>query len=108
MTELRRDSKPASRAWRKDVGRVQRRPADLCVTRRCLQCQTAQCTLVKTLEALQILPLLSVPPTLSWDVEASKPDRRIYLSACRACGFEAEKGQIMVGDELEASVSSNS
>jgi FMN phosphatase YigB (HAD superfamily) len=55
-----------------------------------------------SLEALEILPLLACPPTLSWDVEADKPDRRIYEAACKACGEVPGPGVIMVGDELKA------
>lgn len=57
-----------------------------------------------TLDALGISPLLTCKPTLSWDVEASKPDKRIYEAACRACGEEVGEGVLMVGDELEAYV----
>ena len=59
---------------------------------------------VKTLESLHILPLLSHPPTLSWDVEISKPDPRIFQTACEACDEQPAEGVIMVGDELEACV----
>ncbi|WOO82565.1 Haloacid dehalogenase-like hydrolase domain-containing protein 3 [Vanrija pseudolonga] len=55
-----------------------------------------------TLTALGIEDLLSFPPTLSWDVEASKPDREIFARACDACGEAMGEGVIMVGDELEA------
>lgn len=59
------------------------------------------------LEALSILPLLSHPPTLSWDVEASKPDPTIFRRACEACGEASGEGVIMVGDELKAYVQRN-
>lgn len=55
-----------------------------------------------TLTALGIEELLTFPPTLSWDVEASKPDREIFARACAACGEAVGEGVIMVGDELEA------
>ncbi|CAK9783202.1 HAD-like protein [Cutaneotrichosporon oleaginosum] len=55
-----------------------------------------------TLDALEIEPLITCGPTLSWDVEAAKPDRRIYEAACKACGVDPGPGVIMVGDELEA------
>ncbi|KAI9637171.1 HAD-like domain-containing protein [Dioszegia hungarica] len=58
--------------------------------------------ILKTLDALHILPLLSYPPILSWDVENSKPDRRIYDHALESCGETDRKGVLMVGDELEA------
>jgi phosphoglycolate phosphatase-like HAD superfamily hydrolase len=57
---------------------------------------------VKTLDALSILPLLSYPPTLSWDVEASKPSDEIYRQACLTCQEDIDEGIIMVGDELKA------
>jgi FMN phosphatase YigB (HAD superfamily) len=57
---------------------------------------------VKTLESLKILPLLTAPPTLSWDVEVSKPDPEIFRRACKLCGEEPAEGVIMVGDELKA------
>lgn len=60
---------------------------------------------VKTLDSLKILPLLTCPPTLSWDVEASKPSAEIYQAACRLCGEDLGEGVIMVGDELKAYVS---
>lgn len=59
---------------------------------------------VKTLESLGILPMLTHPPTLSWDVEASKPSPLIYQAACKSCGEDAGDGIIMVGDELKACV----
>ncbi|KAL1408668.1 hypothetical protein Q8F55_005481 [Vanrija albida] len=55
-----------------------------------------------TLTALGIEDLLAFPPTLSWDVEASKPDREIFARACAACGEDMGEGVLMVGDELEA------
>nr|XP_031858266.1 uncharacterized protein CI109_006317 [Kwoniella shandongensis]KAA5525338.1 hypothetical protein CI109_006317 [Kwoniella shandongensis] len=58
--------------------------------------------ILKTLESLKILPLLSHPPTLSWDVEAAKPSSKIFESACKACEEEMGEGVIMVGDELKA------
>lgn len=58
--------------------------------------------ILRTLSALRILPLLSCPPTLSWDVEAAKPDKRIYEAACKLCMENVGDGVIMVGDELEA------
>lgn len=58
--------------------------------------------ILRTLSALRILPLLTCPPILSWDVEAAKPDRRIYEAACKLAGEEIGDGVIMVGDELEA------
>lgn len=58
--------------------------------------------ILRTLSALRILPLLTSPPVLSWDVEAAKPDRRIYEAACKLAGEEMGDGVIMVGDELEA------
>ena len=60
--------------------------------------------IVLTLEALGILPQLSFPPTLSWDVEHAKPDSRIYEAACKRCGEEPGEGVLMVGDELKACV----
>jgi len=61
--------------------------------------------LVKTLEALGILPLLSYPPVLSWDVEAAKPSSEIFHRACEVCEEEPDQGVMMVGDELKAYVS---
>ncbi|BEI82632.1 hypothetical protein CcaverHIS002_0305000 [Cutaneotrichosporon cavernicola] len=55
-----------------------------------------------SLDALEISQFISCGPTLSWDVEAGKPDKRIYEAACKACGVEPGPGVIMVGDELEA------
>lgn len=55
-----------------------------------------------TLDALQIAPLLTCPPTLSWDVEVSKPSAEIYKAACAACGEVPGEGVMMVGDEIEA------
>ncbi|BEJ13462.1 hypothetical protein CspHIS471_0306360 [Cutaneotrichosporon sp. HIS471] len=55
-----------------------------------------------SLDALEISEFISCGPTLSWDVEAQKPDKRIYEAACKACGVEPGPGVIMVGDELEA------
>jgi len=60
--------------------------------------------IVLTLEALGILPQLSFPPTLSWDVEHAKPDSRIYKAACKRCGEEPGEGVLMIGDELKACV----
>jgi phosphoglycolate phosphatase-like HAD superfamily hydrolase len=62
--------------------------------------------IVKTLEALRILPLLSYPPVLSWDVEASKPSPEMFKRACELCEEQRGQGVIMVGDELKACVSS--
>ncbi|KAK8850741.1 hypothetical protein IAR55_004661 [Kwoniella newhampshirensis] len=58
--------------------------------------------ILRTLDSLKILPLLSHPPTLSWDVEAAKPSPKIFEAACQACGEEVDEGVIMVGDELKA------
>ncbi|WVQ95417.1 hypothetical protein IAU59_002514 [Kwoniella sp. CBS 9459] len=58
--------------------------------------------ILKTLSSLEILPLLSHPPTLSWDVEAAKPSQKIYEAACKACDEVPGEGVIMVGDELKA------
>lgn len=56
------------------------------------------------MSALDLTKFMSYPPTLSWNVEASKPDPKIYLRACEACGEEPGEGIIMVGDELKAYV----
>nr|XP_019050909.1 hypothetical protein I302_01352 [Kwoniella bestiolae CBS 10118]OCF29839.1 hypothetical protein I302_01352 [Kwoniella bestiolae CBS 10118] len=58
--------------------------------------------ILKTLDSLKILPLLTYQPTLSWDVEFAKPAKEIYLAACKACQEEPGEGIIMVGDELKA------
>ncbi|ORX40875.1 HAD-like domain-containing protein [Kockovaella imperatae] len=58
--------------------------------------------ILKTLDALSITHLLSYPPTLSWDVELSKPDPAIFQKACESCGESVGEGVIMVGDELKA------
>ncbi|WWC92549.1 uncharacterized protein L201_007508 [Kwoniella dendrophila CBS 6074] len=58
--------------------------------------------ILKTLDSLRILPLLSYPPTLSWDIEAAKPSSKIYEAACKACEEEIGQGIIMIGDELKA------
>jgi FMN phosphatase YigB (HAD superfamily) len=60
--------------------------------------------IVKTLEALGILPLLSYPPVLSWDVEAAKPSSELFDRACEVCEEEPSQGVMMVGDELKAYV----
>jgi FMN phosphatase YigB (HAD superfamily) len=60
--------------------------------------------IVKTLEALGILPLLSYPPILSWDVEAAKPSSEIFEQACEVCEEEPGQAVMMVGDELKAYV----
>ena len=74
-------------------------PADCC------PCEAgAKEEVVKTLESLSILPLLSHPPTLSWDVEVSKPSPGIFEEACQACDEQVGEGVIMVGDELKAYV----
>lgn len=57
---------------------------------------------VKTLDSLQILPLLTCSPTLSWDVEAAKPSATIYEKSCERCEEKVGEGIIMVGDELKA------
>lgn len=57
---------------------------------------------VNTMSALDLTEFMSYPPTLSWTVEASKPDPRIYLKACEACGEHPGEGVIMIGDELKA------
>ncbi|TYJ57310.1 hypothetical protein B9479_002043 [Cryptococcus floricola] len=57
---------------------------------------------VKTLRSLDILSHITNTPTLSWDVDASKPSLEIYQSACRMAGEELGEGVIMVGDELNA------
>jgi FMN phosphatase YigB (HAD superfamily) len=54
------------------------------------------------MKSLGILDRLTHPPTLSWDVEAAKPESKIFESACKACGEEPVEGVIMVGDELKA------
>ncbi|WWC65006.1 uncharacterized protein I303_107620 [Kwoniella dejecticola CBS 10117] len=58
--------------------------------------------ILKTLDSLDILPLLTYPPTLSWDVEHAKPAAEIYKAACRKCEADPGEGVIMVGDELKA------
>ncbi|OWZ63222.1 hypothetical protein AYX15_04743 [Cryptococcus neoformans] len=58
--------------------------------------------ILKTLDSLQILPLLACSPTLSWDVEAAKPSATIYEKACERCEEKVGEGIIMVGDELKA------
>ncbi|WWC72793.1 uncharacterized protein I206_106757 [Kwoniella pini CBS 10737] len=58
--------------------------------------------ILKTLDSLDILPLLTYPPTLSWDVEHAKPSPEIYNAACAACEASPGEGVIMVGDELKA------
>lgn len=58
--------------------------------------------ILKTLDSLQILPLLTCSPTLSWDVEAAKPSVKIYEKACERCDEKVGEGIIMVGDELKA------
>ncbi|ADV25538.1 hypothetical protein I315_04707 [Cryptococcus gattii Ru294] len=58
--------------------------------------------ILKTLDSLQILPLLTCSPTLSWDVEAAKPSVTIYEKACERCEEKVGEGIIMVGDELKA------
>ncbi|WRT70923.1 uncharacterized protein IL334_007922 [Kwoniella shivajii] len=58
--------------------------------------------ILKTLSSLEILPLLSHPPTLSWDVESAKPSSRIFHAACKACEEDVGEGVIMIGDELKA------
>lgn len=58
--------------------------------------------ILRTLSALQLTQFFTSPPTLSWDVEASKPDRAIYAAACKSAGEEMGEGVIMVGDELNA------
>ncbi|WVR08792.1 hypothetical protein IAU60_005850 [Kwoniella sp. DSM 27419] len=58
--------------------------------------------ILKTLESLQILPLLTHPPTLSWDVESPKPSKAIYAAACAVCEEKMDQGVLMVGDELKA------
>jgi FMN phosphatase YigB (HAD superfamily) len=60
--------------------------------------------IVKTLEALGILPLLTYPPVLSWDVEAAKPSSEIFDRACEVCEEEPGQGVMMIGDELKAYV----
>jgi FMN phosphatase YigB (HAD superfamily) len=60
--------------------------------------------IVKTLEALGILPLLSYPPILSWDVEAAKPSSEIFERACEVCEEEPGQRVMMIGDELKAYV----
>ncbi|ODO05797.1 hypothetical protein I350_04858 [Cryptococcus amylolentus CBS 6273] len=57
---------------------------------------------IKTLRSLDILSHITNTPTLSWDVDASKPSLEIYQSACRMAGEELGEGVIMVGDELKA------
>ncbi|WVO12698.1 hypothetical protein L204_100304 [Cryptococcus depauperatus] len=57
--------------------------------------------ILKTLYSLNILPLLSHPPTLSWDAEAAKPSPIIFQKACEMCEEEVGDGVIMVGDELK-------
>ena len=59
---------------------------------------------MRTLEALHILPLLSYPPVLSWDVGASKPASEMFDRACELCEEQTVQGIIMVGDELDAYV----
>ncbi|ODN77809.1 hypothetical protein L202_04932 [Cryptococcus amylolentus CBS 6039] len=58
--------------------------------------------ILKTLRSLDILSHITNTPTLSWDVDASKPSLEIYQSACRMAGEELGEGVIMVGDELKA------
>jgi FMN phosphatase YigB (HAD superfamily) len=54
------------------------------------------------LSALKLDTFCTSPPTLSWDVEASKPDAAIFDAACKSAGEEVGEGVIMVGDELDA------
>lgn len=58
---------------------------------------------VRVLDALELTPLLSSPPTLSHLTNLAKPDRQIFELACARAGVEADEA-LMVGDELEASV----
>jgi len=58
--------------------------------------------ILNTMKSLSILDLLSHPPTLSWDAEASKPSPLIFQKACVICQEEIGEGVIMVGDELKA------
>ncbi|WVQ77150.1 hypothetical protein IAR50_006833 [Cryptococcus sp. DSM 104548] len=58
--------------------------------------------ILRTLESLNILSHITNTPTLSWEVDASKPSPEIYQSACRMAGEEPGEGVIMVGDELKA------
>lgn len=64
---------------------------------------------VKTLDALEITPLLTARTTISQLAGFEKPDPRIFEAACRKAGIEpsedAERryeGVLMIGDELEA------
>ncbi|RXK39363.1 hypothetical protein M231_03315 [Tremella mesenterica] len=58
--------------------------------------------ILKTLSSLQILPLLTHPPTLSYYTNCSKPDPEMYRIACASCDEIPGEGVLMVGDELEA------
>jgi FMN phosphatase YigB (HAD superfamily) len=64
---------------------------------------------VKTLDALEITPLLTHGTTISQLAGYEKPDARIYEQACLQAGITPETdersrypGVLMVGDELEA------
>jgi FMN phosphatase YigB (HAD superfamily) len=69
-------------------------------------------SLVKTLDALDITPLLTAGTTISQLAGYEKPDPRIYDQACLKAGIIADPsatergprypGVLMVGDELEA------
>ena len=67
---------------------------------------------MRTLSSLGILPLLSSPPTLSWDTATPKPEPNIFRTACASAGVPISdqngQGVIMVGDELEAYVTTRS
>lgn len=55
-----------------------------------------------TLSALGLDKFFTSPPTLSWDVEFSKPDPRIFEEACKKAGEKPDESVMMVGDELNA------
>jgi FMN phosphatase YigB (HAD superfamily) len=64
---------------------------------------------VKTLDALEITPLLTAGTTISQLAGFEKPDPRIFEAACRKAEIEpledADRrydGVLMIGDELEA------
>ena len=64
---------------------------------------------MRTLDALDITPLLTGGTTISQLAGFEKPDRRIFEQACRQAGIEPSEdaeyryeGVLMIGDELEA------
>lgn len=97
----------SEKARRENIHSVQRRSENLSVQSSLSHPHPCQAEreidlAVHTLRSLGILDRITHLPTLSWDIEYSKPQSEIFQAACQACDEELGQGVLMVGDELKA------